>query len=88
MGIIIIINNAIIPLIFALAVAAFVWGVVQFFFLNADDVEKKSKGKQFMIWGIVALAVMLSVWGLVGILGSTFGLGTGSVLPQVVPPGS
>ena len=41
-----------------------------------------------MIWGIVALAVMLSVWGLVGILGSTFGLGTGSVLPQVVPPGS
>ena len=67
---------------------ALFWGLLRFFFLNADDVEKKSKGNQFMIWGIVALAVMLSVWGLVGILGSTFGLGTGSVLPQVVPPGS
>lgn len=38
-----------------------------------------------MIWGIIALAVMLSVWGLVGILGSTFNIGT-SVLPQVTPP--
>ena len=80
-----IINNAIIPLIFALAVAAFVWGVVQFFFLNADDVEKKSKGKQFMIWGIIALTVMVSVWGLVKIVGNTFGIDS-TFIPQVVQP--
>ena len=82
-----VINDSIIPLIFALAVAMFVWGVVQFFILNADEEAKRAQGKQFMIWGIVALAVMLSVWGLVGILGSTLGI-NGSILPQVKPPGS
>jgi len=80
-----IINNSIIPLIFALATVMFIWGVVQFFILNADEEKKRAQGKQFMVWGIVALAVMLSVWGLVGILGSTFGVNS-SVLPQVTPP--
>ena len=78
-----IINNSIIPLIFALAVVMFVWGVVQFV-INSDEEAKKAKGKQFMIWGIVALTVMLGVWGLVGLLGSTFNIDT-TVLPQVQP---
>lgn len=80
-----IINNSIIPLIFALATVMFIWGVVNFFIINADEEAKRSQGKQFMIWGIVALTVMLTVWGLVGILGSSFGIKR-SVLPQVVPP--
>jgi hypothetical protein len=80
-----IINNSVIPLIFAIATVMFVWGVVQFFIINANEEAKRAQGKQFMIWGIVALAVMLSVWGLVGILGTTFGIGT-SVLPHVTPP--
>jgi hypothetical protein len=84
-----IINNSVIPLLFAVAVIMFIWGVFQFFILNAEDEKKRTEGKQFMIWGIVALAVMLSVWGLVGILGNTFGLGDSiKVLPQVHPPTS
>jgi hypothetical protein len=82
-----IINSSIIPLIFALAGLMFIWGVVNFFILNADEEAKRAQGKQFMIWGIVALAVMLSVWGLVHILGVTFGVDS-SILPQVCPPGS
>jgi hypothetical protein len=82
-----IINDSIIPLIFALAVVMFIWGAVKFFIINADEEAKRAQGKQYMIWGIVALAVMLSVWGLVGILQTTFNLKTGSsVLPQVHPP--
>ena len=82
-----IINSAIIPLIFTIAVVSFIWGVVQFFIINADEEGKREQGKQFMIWGVIALAVMLSVWGLVGVLGSTFNVST-SVLPKVTPPGS
>ena len=81
--IVFIINRSIIPLIFAIAIALFVWGVVQYV-INADSEEKRKKGKQFMIWGIIALTVMLSVWGLVKIVGGTFGLNT-SVLPQATP---
>ncbi|MSU44909.1 hypothetical protein EXS45_01890 [Candidatus Nomurabacteria bacterium] len=78
-----IINDSVIPLIFTLAVVMFVWGVVQFV-INSDEEAKKEKGKQFMLWGIIALTVMVSVWGLVGILGSTFGINTGFI-PQVKP---
>jgi hypothetical protein len=84
-----IINNSIIPLLFALALVMFVWGVIKFFIINSDEEAKRAEGKQFMIWGIIALAVMLSVWGLVGILKTTFGISVGSsssLLPQVVPP--
>jgi len=80
-----IINNSLIPLIFAVAIIMFIWGVVQYFIVNADEEAKRAQGKQFMIWGIIALAVMLSVWGLVGILSGSFGIHTSSVLPQVHP---
>ena len=82
-----IIANSIIPLIFAGAAVMFIWGVVQFFIINSDEEAKRAQGKQFMIWGIIALAVMISIWGLVGILGNTFNLNT-SVLPTVCPPGT
>ncbi len=82
-----IINDSLIPLIFTLASVMFIWGVVQFFIIGANEESKRQQGKQFMIWGIIVLAVMLSIWGLVGILGGTFGIKTG-VLPQVHPPGS
>jgi uncharacterized membrane protein YidH (DUF202 family) len=77
------INKSVIPLIFAIAVALFVWGIVQYV-LNTDNEEKRKKGKQFMIWGVIALTVMVSVWGLVKIVGGTFGVKT-NVLPQVTP---
>lgn len=74
------ITNSIIPLLFTLAVAGFIYGIVQFF-LNPDNEENRKKGKSFMIWGIVALFVMISVWGLVAVIGNTFGIGT--VIPQL-----
>lgn len=76
-----ILSKSIIPLILGFAMVLFIWGVVQYV-INTDDETKKKKGKQFMIWGIVALAVMTSVWGLVRILGNTFGVNT-TVIPQL-----
>ena len=74
------ISRSVIPLMFAIAMAMFIWGVVQYV-INSDEESKKAKGRDFMIWGIIALAVMVSVWGLVSILGKTFGIS--SVIPQV-----
>ena len=79
-----IIVKGVIPLIFILATAMFVWGVVQYV-INTDEESKKSKGKQFMIWGIIALTVMVSVWGLVKIVGNTFGIDS-TFIPQVRRP--
>lgn len=65
--------DAAIPLLLAVAVIIFLWGLVQFMFKIGGD-EGTQRGKQIMIWGIVVLFVMVSVWGLVGLLQSTLGL--------------
>ena len=76
-----ILSKSIIPLIFAVATVVFIWGVVQYV-INSDDEGKKEKGRSFMIWGIIGLTVMISVWGLVNVVGNTFNLNT-KFVPQL-----
>jgi len=64
--------NTAVPIIIALAVLYFIWGV--FRYVIADDDETKAKGKNTMLWGIIGIFVMISVWGLVNILRNTFNL--------------
>jgi len=72
--------NVVIPLLIALAVVIFLWGVVQYITAGGDE-EKRKEARNTMIWGIVGLFVMVAVWGLVNVLVSTFGLET--TVPQV-----
>lgn len=63
--------KTIVPFLFALATVAFIWGVIQFY-LNPENEEKRKKGKSFIIGGLIALFVMVAMWGLVSVLTTTF----------------
>lgn len=65
--------KSVIPLLITLAVVGFIWGIVKYF-LNPDNEEKRKQGKTFMVWGLIALFVMVSMWGIIGIFKSTFSL--------------
>ena len=65
------------PLIISIAVVWFVWNV--FRYAVAGDEEQKAKSRTDMVWGIVAIFVMVSIWGLVSILQSTFGTSNATV---------
>lgn len=67
------INSYIIPLIIGIGGLYFMWGVVQYV-TAGDSEDKKSAGRSMMIYGIIALFVMISVWGLVNLLSGTFDL--------------
>ena len=73
-GIIGLVNSTVVPIIFALAFGFFIWGVVKYFFLHGDNDTARAEGQQFILWGIVGMAVLFSVWGLVNLLLSTLGL--------------
>ncbi len=74
--------NRLIPFIIALTVLVFLWGV--FKFVISNDAEGRKEARGYMIWGIVSLFIMVSVWGLVNILVRTFSLNTNApALPQV-----
>ena len=67
------------PIIVALALLFFFYGLAKYI-LNSGDEENKSEGKSVMIWGIIALFVMVSVWGLVNLLANTFEVNDGSTI--------
>ncbi len=57
----------------ALALLVFFWGLVKYI-VKADDEKAKESGKNIMIWGVIALFVMFSVFGLVRFLQGSFGI--------------
>lgn len=64
------------------AVVFFLWnifGVVK----SSNQPEELAKFKSKAIWGIVAIAVMISMWGLINFVTGTLQMDTGRVsLPQ------
>lgn len=83
------ITNTLVPLVFAIALVVFIWGLFMSFILGGSDPEKQKQGRDLMLWGIVAFFVMVSVWGLVNVLSGILGIGAGAV-PETpnVPSGT
>lgn len=71
--IMVLINTYAIPFLIALAILYFLYGVLQFI-MNADDDTKRAAGRNKIIYGLVGLVVMVSVWGLIGFVQRSFGL--------------
>lgn len=84
--IITLLKDYILKLIFALAFVYFMWGVVQYALY--PDGESKDKGKQAMIWGLIALTVMFSVYGLIRIALGTFGVNETEIIKAPTLPES
>lgn len=73
--------NQIIPILFAIALLGFFYGLVMYIFGKEDN---KDQAKKTMIWGVVALFVMASVWGLVRFIGTAVGVNE-EAAPSVTP---
>jgi len=71
--------KSVVPLLVTAAVVVFIYGLV-IYIRNADNSEKRKEGNQFIMYGLIALFVMVSTWALVGIMTATFGI-TSTTLP-------
>ncbi len=78
--------SALIPVAVALGILFFIWGLVQFIFASGDE-NAKDEGKRRMIWGVVALFAIVSVWGLVALLNQLTGVGQNSGFTAVQSEG-
>ena len=75
--------TTLIPIVMGLAVLVFFWGLVKYISSTSDE-SSKLDGKNLMIWGIVALFIMVAIWGIVNFLAEAVGV-TPSATPRVVP---
>jgi len=64
------------PLLITVATIYFVWGVLQYITSGADE-GKRAEARQTMIYGVIGLFVIVSVWGLISLIKGFTGLGDG-----------
>lgn len=75
-----------IPIMVALALVFFFWGLIKYI-MKAGDPKEAAAGKSIMIYGVIAIAVMLSIYGLVRFLNTSFGITNNDRLPTPCPEG-
>lgn len=60
-----------VPVVISAAVLFFLYGLAKYMWSVGDE---KEAGKGMMIWGVIGLFVMVSIWGLVNLLSETLNL--------------
>jgi heme/copper-type cytochrome/quinol oxidase subunit 4 len=70
-----------VPLGIGLAVVALFYGIIMFMWKGREKADEHDKWLKWMGMCIIAIFVMVSIWGLVGFISSVFGIGVGGDVP-------
>lgn len=70
-----------VPLFIGIAVVSLFYGIVMFLIKGRESDTEHTKYMKWMGYSILALFVMVSIWGLVAFIGTVFGVGQGGNIP-------
>ncbi|NCS99191.1 hypothetical protein GW764_03325 [Candidatus Parcubacteria bacterium] len=77
--------NAMIPILIGLAVLLFIWGLLRYYM--SDNQNTKKEAVRIIGYGVVSIFVMVSLWGLVNLIGYSLNLNiNGSGWGNTLPP--
>ncbi len=68
--------NPLIAMMFAVASAYFFFGVARYIW-SPDDEKKREEGRRAMLWGIVGMFIMVSVFSIMRLIISSIGADSG-----------
>jgi len=68
------IDQTLIPLAFSLCLLYFFWGVAQYIRVGAGSETAAEEGRRRMAYGVIALFVVFSIWGIINFISSEFSL--------------
>ena len=74
--------NPLIYLLIAVAVIYFLWGVLKFV-RNADNPELRPEGARHILWGVIGIAIMLTVFTFVSVIRNTVGSNQYNATPSL-----
>jgi len=84
MGMLIGLLQLLFAVLFALISVGLLYGVV-LFLANTDNEGKREQIKPYLLWGVIGIAVVISLWGILEMLGGTFGVSAGIILLDTTP---
>ena len=76
--------RAIVPMLITVALIVFIWGLIKYL-LKVGDEKERQQGIQLMLYGVIAIFVMSSVWGIVRLLQNTFSVQQNSAIVPSAP---
>jgi hypothetical protein len=65
--------GALVPVLITLALVVFLWGLVKYLW-GKDGKAQIDDAKKLMKWGLITLFVMVSVWGIIDLMQTAFGI--------------
>jgi hypothetical protein len=76
-----------VPLLVGVALLAFFWFLVEFIWKGKDSPDEQKKGKSGMFYAILAIFVMVSIWGIIAFVGQILGINQGGGMTGFKLPG-
>ncbi|GEM_PF-3904934 len=76
--------NLVIGVLIALSIVVFIWSIIRYILLAKSDDDKNSAKKQ-MLWSIVAIAVIVGIFGIANLLLATFGVNNNRLNNNQIP---
>lgn len=64
--------NSAVPVLFTIVFLYFVWKVVDAWVINGGDEKRVEEGKQYVTAAVVTFVIMISVWGIVALVKTSF----------------
>ena len=65
--------NLIVPFLVAIGVFVIIWGVFKYISHSANE-EKRVEARMFIVYGVIGVFMMVSIWGFINILVNTLPL--------------
>ena len=78
-------NNRIIPFILGIGFLVFVWGMFKYFIMGGDDEDKRSEGKNLIIYATAGFVIIFIFWGAVTLLTRSTGLSQQTLPTNLIP---
>jgi len=63
----------VVPICLVIALIYFIYGLAEYI-LESGETNKKEEGRTRMIYGTIAMFVIVSIWGIIGLINETVGI--------------
>jgi hypothetical protein len=79
------INGVLVPAAFAVVLLLFVYGIFRLFILGDSNDDDKKKARQFVIWAVISLVVVVSIWGITNLIARGLGFDDPDAIDIIIP---